>query len=119
MTSIYKLVAERRDRNQSIKRKRHKNNLFLFKDSIEEEAEVQIRQNILRNLRNRTVSEQPHADLFLGLPGQSRKSCDIALTNLKNQINDLNNRVDNLTQSIVAKLTEISGELRYLKTIRK
>lgn len=124
MTSIYKLVAERRDRNQSFRRKRNRKNLHIFKDSIddkiEEEEEVVYRNNILRSLRNRTISDQPNnQDLMNRLPLQPRRSNDVALVNLRNQINDVNVKVDDLKLYLMEKLNEISHDVRFLKTIRK
>lgn len=122
MTSIYKLVAERRDRNQSFRRKRNRKNLHIFKDSIDDkiEEEVVYRNNILRSLRNRTISDQPNnQDLMNRLPIQPRRSNDVALVNLRNQINDVNVKVDDLKSYLMEKLNEISHDVRFLKTIRK
>lgn len=122
MTSIYKLVAERRDRNQSFRRKRNRKNLHIFKDSIDDkiEEEVVYRNNILRSLRNRTISDQPNnQDLMNRLPLQPRRSNDVALVNLRNQINDVNVKVDDLKLYLMEKLNEISHDVRFLKTIRK
>lgn len=121
MTSIYKLVAERRDRNQSFRRKRNKKNLHLFKDSIDEkiEEEVELRTNVLRNLRNRTISEQPNQNVFSKIQLHPKKSNDILLNNLRNQVNDVNVKVDNLQLFLIERLNELSHEIRFLKTIRK
>lgn len=114
MASIYKLVAERRDRNQSIKRKRNNRNINLFKDSIEE---VQYRRPTLyRNvtLRNRTVSDQPHGqDLQLPPVQMSvrRGTNDLPMSMFKNQINVVDSKVDVL----VKKIDELSNSIAMLK----
>jgi hypothetical protein len=114
MASIYKLVAERRDRNQSIKRKRNNRNINLFKDSIEE---VQYRRPTLyRNLtlRTRTVSDQPHGhDLSLPpvLMGSRRGTNDLPMTSIKSQINAVDSKVDTL----VKKIDELSNNIATLK----
>jgi hypothetical protein len=113
MASIYKLVAERRDRNQSIRRKRKDRNINLFKDSIEE---VQYRQPTLyRNLtlRTRTVSDQPPIqDLQLPPNPSGRKpTTDVFTINVKSQIKDLDTKVETLTK----KIDELSHSILCLK----
>lgn len=116
MTSIYKLVAERRDRNQSIRRKRNNRNMNLFKDSIEE---VQYRRPALNQnitFRQRTVSDQPPGK-DLGLPSDSnirsrRPTSDILVVNIKNQIKSVETKVDTLTK----KIEELSNSVIALKT---
>lgn len=104
MTSIYKLVAERRDRNQSMRRKRNNRNINLFKDSIEE---VQYRRPTLyRNstFRQRTVSDQLSSNESKIVPVSNqyarRPTSDIQMINIKNQINDVDRKVDALTKKI-------------------
>ena len=116
MTSIYKLVAERRDRNQSMKRKRNNRNINLFKDSIDE---VHYRQPALyRNntFRQRTVSDQPPGkELKLPLAPSTtnarRPTNDILMINIKNQIKDVDTKVDVLTK----KIDELSNSIIKLK----
>lgn len=115
MASIYKLVAERRDRNQSMKRKRKDRNINLFKESIEE---VQYRRPILqRNLtmRQRTVSDQPGQDLppagVSALVSNRRPTSDVTIFNIKNQVNDINTKVDSLSK----KIDELAKSIIMLK----
>lgn len=104
MASIYKLVAERRDRNQSMRRKKNSRNINLFKDSIDE---VQYRSPaLLRNqtLRLRTLSDQPPGH-DLPIPpatgfGSRRPTNDILMINIKNQIKDVDVKVDSLAKKI-------------------
>lgn len=108
MASIYRLVAERRDRNQSLKRKRNTKNLNIFKDSIEE---IQLRRpelNRAQSFRKRTASDQ------LAMPksnksqtqhdvestGILKKTNDIFIVNVKNQLSDLNLKIDSLSKKI-------------------
>lgn len=111
MTSIYKLVAERRDRNQSIKRKRSNRNINLFKDSIEE---VQYRRPTLsRNnaTTERAVSDQPPREQMLRFASVRRPTNDIVMMNVKNQIKDVDTKVDALTKK-VDELTKVLLSLR-------
>jgi hypothetical protein len=96
MTSIYRLVAERRDRNQSIRRKRSTRNLNFFKESVEE---IQLRRPIFSRtltMRQRTVSDQPYQRESNPLPPQGirKASNDIVLLNIKNQIREVEEKVD-------------------------
>lgn len=115
MASIYKLVAERRDRNQSIKRKRNNRNMNLFKDSIEE---VEYRRpNLYRNLtlRSRTVSDQSQGQ-DLQLPpvplGPRRATTELPMNNVRNQIKDIDSKVD----ALVKKIDELSNNFALLMT---
>lgn len=111
MASVYKLVAERRDRNQSIKRKRNNRNINLFKESIEE---VQYRRpQLYRNatLRSRTVSDQPHPN-DLHVPFSVRRGTnELPMSNIKNQINNVDAKVD----ALVKKIDELSNNIAALK----
>ncbi|XP_038123030.1 transient receptor potential channel pyrexia isoform X1 [Culex quinquefasciatus] len=74
ITSIYKLVAERRERNQSMKRKRTHRNMQTFRELLEEDAAatVTLRRQRFKNRtsnKNRTVSESPY--LASGVGGRS------------------------------------------------
>lgn len=116
MASIYKLVAERRDRNQSIKRKRNNRNMNLFKDSMEE---VEYRRPALyRNvtLRNRTVSDQPHGQ-DLQLPpvplGPRRATNELPINNIRNQIKEVDTKVD----ALVKKIDELSNNFAVLMMV--
>lgn len=115
MASIYKLVAERRDRNQSMKRKRKDRNINLFKESIEE---VQYRRPILhRNLtmRQRTVSDQPGQDLpptgVSALISNRRPTSDVTIFNIKNQVKDVDTKIDTLSK----KIDELAKSIIMLK----
>jgi hypothetical protein len=111
MTSIYKLVAERRDRNQSIKRKRSNKNINLFKDSIEE---VQYRRPTLSGsykFAQRAVSDQPPRDQIMRSASVRRPTNDISMINVKNQIKDVDTKVDALTKK-VDELTKVLSLLR-------
>lgn len=113
MASIYKLVAERRDRNQSMRRKRNNRNINLFKDSIEE---VQYRRPaFFRNstFRQRTVSDQPPGKELKPILTASakRSTSDVFTINVKNQLKDIDSKVDALTK----KIDELSNGIVTLK----
>lgn len=116
MASIYKLVAERRDRNQSMKRKRKDRNINLFKESIEE---IQYRRPILhRNLtmRQRTVSDQPPGQELppsaIAAPSSIRRpTSDVTIFNIKNQVKDVDTKIDLLSR----KIDELAKSIIMLK----
>lgn len=108
MASIYRLVAERRDRNQSLKRKRNTKNLNIFKDSIEE---IQLRRpeiNRAQSFRKRTASDQPtmpksnksQMQHDVESTGILKKTNDMFIVNVKNQLSDLNLKIDSLSKKI-------------------
>lgn len=115
MASIYKLVAERRDRNQSIRRKRNNKNLNLFKDSIEEDVHYR-RPGIYRDqtLRKRTVSDQAAAN-DLQAPQTSynarRPSNELLMINIKNKLKDVDSKIDALTR----KVDDLTNCITFLK----
>jgi hypothetical protein len=116
MAKIYKLVAERRDRNQSMRRKRKDRNINLFKESIDSEVEYR-RPTLYRNvtMRQRTVSDQqPGRDLqlppFSGASSR-RPSYDLLMANIKNQVKEVDTKVDSLTR----KIDELSNSILVMK----
>lgn len=127
MALIYRLVAERRDRSHSLRKKRSTKNLNMFKDSIEE---IQLRRpefSRMQTMRKRTVSDQPvligndtkHStqrdsnERYSGNSGILKKSNDVLMTNMKNQLNDLNLKVENLSIKIeeLTKLILVNQKL--------
>ncbi|XP_058444280.1 transient receptor potential channel pyrexia [Malaya genurostris] len=62
ITSIYKLVAERRERNQSIKRKQTFHNMQTFQEFLDgDEGTVTLRrQRFRKTSKNRTMSDNPY-----------------------------------------------------------
>lgn len=104
MASIYKLVAERRDRNQSMRRKRNTRNINLFKDSLDD---VEFRRPTLyrnQTFRQRTVSDQQTRQ-ELQVPtlpsiGMRRPTSDVLMINIKNQVKDVDMKIDKLTKRI-------------------
>lgn len=104
IASIYKLVAERRDRNQSMRRKRNIRNISLFKDSVDE---VQYRRptlNRTQTIGKRTVSDQPHGQELQLPPAYNhstrRSTSDMLTSNLKNQLKNVDSKLDTLTRKV-------------------
>lgn len=112
VVSIYKLVAERRDRNQSIKRKRREYNLSYFARSYDEsfkEVGVQLR-NKSYNPGIRTVSVNPNY----------AKTTNVSQQNVNNvELEKLSKIVKmemlEIHDSIVKKLSDISTEIAIMK----
>lgn len=114
MLSIYKLVAERRDRNQSIRRKNHYRNLSFFEGSRRfnpQEHEVETRKHSTNYLRYRTVSDNPQVKI----PDKSanlRAENDLILK-------DILQRLENNQTVLTKKLEEISNDIKFLKVKMK
>ncbi|XP_055544901.1 transient receptor potential channel pyrexia [Wyeomyia smithii] len=80
ITSIYKLVAERRERTQSMKRKRTHRNLQTFEERLEEDDSVTLRRKRFQNHhKNRTVSENPYLLKTARAPDQTIGSKPISV----------------------------------------
>lgn len=121
MASIYKLVAERRDRNQSIKRRRNNRNMNLFKESIED-VEYRRPQPIYRSLisRQRTYSDLPPLNKNLPLKPSTQmstkmKSVDsLSLANLRTQIMEVDRKFEELNANVSKKLDTLTNNLILL-----
>lgn len=105
MASVYKLVAERRDRNQSMRRKRNARNINLFKDSLEEVEYRRPALNRNNTFRQRTVSDQNHGQDLLRprnntVVGIRKSSNDVLMINVKNQLKDVDSKLEVLTKKI-------------------
>jgi hypothetical protein len=78
-------------------------NLSLFKDSIEE---IQLRRpnsSRLQSFRQRTVSDQPNElkqRNSMEHPGILKKPNDVFMINIKNQLNDLNLKFDDINKKL-------------------
>lgn len=118
MLSIYKLVAERRDRNQSIRRKNHYRNLSYFEGSRRfnnHENEVETRKHSTNYLRYRTVSDNPQIKI-------KDKSPNLQLN--KESENDLLfkeilQKLETNQTVLTKKLDEISNDIKFLKVKMK
>lgn len=98
MASINKLVAERSDRNQSLKRKRESRGLTFSKNNIEE---VTFRRPIISNQKTTPDMQWP-------IP-QPRPTYDPLLLNVKNQIKIVDKKLDLL----IKKFDEFSEKENF------
>lgn len=121
MASIYKLVAERRDRNQSVKRRRNNRNMSMFKESVED-VEYRRPQPIYRSLnsRQRTYSDLPPPNKSLPLKSATQmsakmKSMDsLTLSNLRSQIIEIDRKFEELNANVSKKLDTLTNSLILL-----
>lgn len=100
-------MAERRERNQSIKRKQTYRNLRAFQELVDEDAQVTLRRQRFRNCKTRTVSENPY------------------LTTAANRVSEFNGprtsglhwkTIEDTQKQILKKLDEMSKELDVLNS---
>ncbi|XP_062539583.1 transient receptor potential channel pyrexia [Armigeres subalbatus] len=106
ITSIYKLVAERRERNQSMKRQRTHRNLRTFQELVDEDAQVTLRRQRFRNCKIRTVSENPYLTTAANRSSEfdgTRASSGLQLR-----------AIEDTQQQILKKLDELSKEIDSL-----
>ena len=120
--AIYKLVAERRDRNQSMKRKKYNKGLVFFKKSLDDKSsDIEYRSPLKRHSKKITVSEQPPINDLKNLPTeQQRRSIqsyetDLSLTKMNKNLKCLNNKFDTLNITMARKMDDLSKELISLK----
>uniref|UniRef100_A0A336MEW4 CSON014455 protein n=1 Tax=Culicoides sonorensis TaxID=179676 RepID=A0A336MEW4_CULSO len=126
INSIYKLVAERRDRNQSIRRRKRRNNMSLFneyEDSLIKNtySEIELRQTpTIRAFRHHTMSDTPTGTLQKPLLYDSsstqylKVSSDISdpsTPSLRKQIKVIIDTQD----SILIKLNSIAKDISTIK----
>lgn len=119
MLSIYKLVAERRDRNQSIRRKNHYRNLSFFEGSRRfnnnhVENEVETRKHSTNYLRYRTVSDNPQIKIKDKSPNLRSNSTDNDLL-----LKEILQKLENSQIVLTKKLDEISNDIKFLKVKMK
>lgn len=117
MLSIYKLVAERRDRNQSIRRKNHYRNLSYFEGSRcfnNHENEVETRKHSTNYLRYRAVSDNPQIKIKDKSPNLQSNSADNDLL-----LKEILQKLENSQIVLTKKLDEISNDIKFLKVKMK
>lgn len=114
MLSIYKLVAERRDRNQSIRRKNHYRNLSFFEGSRRfnnnQENVVETRKHSTNYLRYRTVSDNPQVKIKDKSPNSQTNSTENEII-----LKEILQRLENNQIVLTKKLEEISNDIKFLK----
>jgi hypothetical protein len=102
MNSVYRLVAERRDKNQSIKRKRNMKNFNIFRNYVEEVPLDTSRGNNLSQpvLRKRTISDQLQAHRSSQNYLNKRLSNDVVMNNLKNHLQIIEEKLEILGKKV-------------------
>lgn len=124
--NIYKLVAERRERDQNIHRKRCEQNWRMF-----EYAALSQQGTLARKGRKgSSVNLGGNSNNFLNVPSllsqtsanrssqrenKDIDSSEVNIENIKLQLVDLGRRITNAHENISQKLNEISNELAVLK----
>ncbi|XP_059610570.1 transient receptor potential channel pyrexia [Phlebotomus argentipes] len=123
MLSVYKLVAERRDRNQSMKRKRNSQNYNLFKDSINDKTNtVQLRKHTSQlnsNPRPKTVAE--NSRIFyrnarstpppITLP----QITDLDGDSNKSNVSGIVERLEKMEEEMSKRFDEINRDIVFIK----
>lgn len=120
IVSIYKLVAERRDRNQSIRRKKKNSNYSFFKRTISRQEsaadQVQLRKFSTQNLRLRTLSDNPGA--FYSYHERSSRDGIIeepAHPSNPNEMMEILQKIEKNQEEFMKKLQDINSDILLLK----
>lgn len=118
VVSIYKLVAERRDRNQSIRRKKRELNLsYLSHTRGESLKEVQIRNRATYMASPRSVSDNMTVGnrQTIGTAVTNPLDFDKNLETIKVQMLTLNTKVQELQNSFAGKLEQVGIQIALLR----
>lgn len=119
IVSIYKLVAERRDRNQSIRRKKKNSNYSFFKRTIshQDSDPVQLRKFSSSNLRLRTLSENPNGfhSLHSRMSRDDRISEEPSRMSNANELMEMLQKMEKNQEAFMKKLQDINSEVLMLK----
>lgn len=126
--NIYKLVAERRDRNISIKRRRREHNMSYFTHQLTKanvEDGVFLRNHITNsdvarvNVQNRPQSVNTNQYPMPAGQMQNFSSnfleLDKKMRSIKFQMNELSNKLDNMQSILSYKLDEVKKECNFVK----
>lgn len=117
VVSIYKLVAERRDRNQSIKRRKHEQNLNFFSRSFTNDSllkGVKIRNHSNRESGPRTVSD--NSQQIYSANQIKKQNLDIFDNNNSQALKELSQKLTEFQEIFTQKMEVLSRELLAVKT---
>lgn len=121
--NVYKLVAERRDRNVSMKRRKREQNMTYFTDTLTKQYDE---RNFLRNDQAFRIKSQnrPHsvnASQILSTETISSNfvELDKKIRSIKVQMNEVTNKLDNMQAILVRKFDEVCKEINLLKVNTK
>lgn len=122
--NIYKLVAERRDRNISLKRRRRELNWSYFANTLNKQCgEPLLRNHVSNDCGIRVKSQQrPHS---VQPNSKQTSSTELITSNfievdkkmraIKIQLNEMANKMDNMQTIIGKKVDEVYKEINVLK----
>lgn len=123
--NIYKLVAERRDRNISMKRRKREQNMTYFASTLYSNKQHEFLQpNQISNrfgirikTQPRPYSVQPHSKQILTNESMLWSLCEMdkKINAMKAQINDVLTKTDSIQMTIITKLDNINRQFADLK----
>lgn len=117
-SNIYKLVAERRDRNISMKRRRRDQNMTFFTNTLK----TGCHESFLRKCNEAVCRENSHLRPHSVNTTQTESisssfiEFDKRMQAIKMQMNEMTNKLDNMQSILNRKLDGISKEIGILKT---
>ncbi|XP_031618662.1 transient receptor potential channel pyrexia [Contarinia nasturtii] len=119
--NIYKLVAERRDRNVSIKRRKREQNIAYFADTLNKQCGEPFIRNHWAKDRVRMKSQRRPNSVNTNQPqtieciSSNFIEIDKKVCAIITQINELTNKLDNIQSISSKKIDDISKEIGILK----
>lgn len=123
--AIYKLVAERRDRNVSMKRRKREQNMVYFANTLNKRCDggdepflrnhTKNRDRIFRKSQRRPNSVNTNQPIAVESISTNFIELDKKIRAIKTQMNELTNKLDNMQTTISRKVDDICKEIGVLK----
>lgn len=125
IVNIYKLVAERRDRNQSIKRRKREQNMNFFAQSFNDSFDrIRIRNHSSHETGSRTCAASAfrpqsanNTKLCMSIPSPDVQKLSVETDDnrLKMQINEISRKMTEMQETLGKRLEDINKELGVIK----
>lgn len=114
----YKLVAERRDRNVSLKRRKREQNMNYFTDTLTKQSDARfLRKDRAMRVKSQNRPHSVNANQILSPECISLNfiELDKKIRAVKTQMNELTNKLDNMQTILGRKLDDIFKEIGVVK----
>lgn len=110
--NVYKLVAERRDRNMSMKRRKREHNMTYFTNTLKKECrDSMLRKRVSNEVGIRVKSQnRPHSVNTTQVPNR-----DVISSNFIELDRQITNKLDNMHSMLNKRLDEMYEEMKILK----
>lgn len=113
VVSVYKLVAERRDRNQSLKRRKREHNVSYLRSTMDESLiGVQLRKKNSENTKRGYSEYSPSLESTV----RTKDSfCESNLDAIKVQLFNIGNKINEIQKQLVEKVDRLELEMKHIR----